>query len=323
MVEKKKILIYTDAEVLGDGIIKLPFISALKKADPNIHLTWLCRASSVYKTVLKEMANPLIDELICLEVGEKISFSEVLFSKLPLGDRKFDIILDTQTNLKRSLWLRRFSCDKFITLALKGLLSNTPIDKTILKERNTLNRLMKLGGWIVGKELIKERVNLHDDKYIKQARKFLPEGSKYVGFVLGAGQKKKIWPLEKYFEVIQYSMDKGFVPVFILGPNEKDLLPVVREKFPDAIIPPLDNLYLTMAITNLLEASVSNDCGGGHIVAFGAKPMVSIYRTVGLIRKCIPASPKVIYLHPQKFGLEKLEDLPVTGVIEALEELLP
>ena len=57
----KTMLIYTEGEMIGDGIILLPFLVALKKALPHLRLTWMCERKTVYTGVLSELAAPLID----------------------------------------------------------------------------------------------------------------------------------------------------------------------------------------------------------------------------------------------------------------------
>ena len=50
----KSVLIYSMGEISGDGLIKLPFIAALKETFPEARITWCAaRGDTVYSTWLK------------------------------------------------------------------------------------------------------------------------------------------------------------------------------------------------------------------------------------------------------------------------------
>ncbi len=323
MVNKRNILVYTNGEVIGDGILKLPFISALKKADPNIHLTWLCSGDTVYNSLLKDIVADLIDEIIVLNPNKNITLSGALFSKLPLKGKSFDVIIDTQNVLKHTLWLRRFSYQEFISASVKGLLSTIPVGKDILNEKSILNRLMLLGALALGvDELEIEEIKLHDNKYIEEAKALLPDDKKYIGYVVGSGHEEKIWPLENFLSLAKLNVEKGFTPVFILGPKEKDILPEIKEKFPDAIIPDLESVYLKIALAQRLDAAVANDSGGGHIIAAGNVPMVSIACSKYVRQKFRPISSKVISVSPDLLGFDEVKYIQVKPINTMLEKLL-
>ena len=51
----KEILIFTNGEKIGDGIIKLPFIQEIFRHFQNTKITWLAYGTTVYSTSLKEI----------------------------------------------------------------------------------------------------------------------------------------------------------------------------------------------------------------------------------------------------------------------------
>jgi len=326
MSEKKKILIYTCGEVMGDGVIKLPFISALKRAMPDMHLTWCCSNETVYKTALKEIAETLIDEIIVLPEYAKISFKDI-FSKHPLSDKYYDIILDTQTKLKPTLWLKKVPHGKFISATYQGLLSTVPIDKKIFKEKKIFKVLMMLGSLLAGKELKTEKLDLPDDKYLDEAKRILPDGKKYLGFIVGAGQPFKLWPMDSFIAVAKNFIEKGFMPAFFLGPMEEDMSLIIKEALPEAVIvfgapDGMKGCYLTMALGQRVTASVTNDSGGSHLIATGAAPMVIIYSSRNVSVKFQPQIAKVIPFCPEDFGGSHVKDIPFNAVAKAIEKIV-
>ena len=50
---KKKILVFSNGEKIGDGIIKLPLLHEIKKRLPDYELTWMTdKGSTVYNNKL-------------------------------------------------------------------------------------------------------------------------------------------------------------------------------------------------------------------------------------------------------------------------------
>ena len=63
----KKILVFSNGEKIGDGLIKIPFLSEIKKRLPNTKLYWLTNDNkTVYSDRLKNIASEYIDEIISL-----------------------------------------------------------------------------------------------------------------------------------------------------------------------------------------------------------------------------------------------------------------
>ena len=62
---QKNILVFTNGEKIGDGIIKLPLLSEIKRRLPDRELIWMTnKGSTVYNNQLKNIAGQFIDEII-------------------------------------------------------------------------------------------------------------------------------------------------------------------------------------------------------------------------------------------------------------------
>ena len=57
----KKILVFSNGEKIGDGIIKLPFIYDLKKYFHDSQIYWLTNGNTVYKSVLNSFVKNKLD----------------------------------------------------------------------------------------------------------------------------------------------------------------------------------------------------------------------------------------------------------------------
>ena len=59
------VLVYVGLDPVGDGLIRLPFVRALRNAFPSAEITWLAgRGRSVYAHALAPLVEDLIDEVL-------------------------------------------------------------------------------------------------------------------------------------------------------------------------------------------------------------------------------------------------------------------
>lgn len=104
-----------------------------------------------------------------------------------------------------------------------------------------------------------------------------PADKPRIVFVLGASDPAKNWGLENYLELARRLETKGFLPMFLLGPMEKDLEPAVRgagfdlgARLPFRKIAGLfDPDYGTACV-------VGNDTGLMHLACMLGAPSVTI-----------------------------------------------
>ena len=61
----KKILIFSDGEKIGDGLIKLPFLQEIFLNFKNSKITWLAYGTTVYSTTMNKIASRYLNEVIC------------------------------------------------------------------------------------------------------------------------------------------------------------------------------------------------------------------------------------------------------------------
>ncbi|MBM3191542.1 MAG: glycosyltransferase family 9 protein [Chlamydiae bacterium] len=75
--------------------------------------------------------------------------------------------------------------------------------------------------------------------------------------------EKRNWPLHKYLHVATLLEQRGFHPVFIVAPHERDsLAPLVQERFEMPLFPTLDTLAAYAFESGYL---IGNDSGIGHL----------------------------------------------------------
>ncbi len=314
------ILVYVGLDLVGDGLMKLPFARTLRANWPAARIVWCAgKGPSAFAGSLRPIVAGLIDETI-EHAGFGSHLSEI-FGR-PLGGRAFDLVIDTQRRLSTTLAVRRVRHRRFVSGAAAFLLSDgRPANAS--KPRAMHGQLLQLVAAAGGDPAVPvPGLKLPADA-VEAAATLLPAGPIYVGLAPGAGNRAKSWPFERYLELAR-SLGNA-VPVFILGPDERDWVAACRD-VPGAKLPLQDaatrglspSPILTIALAQRLAASVANDSGGGHMLAAGDRPLVSLFGPTDPA-KFAPAARRLTVLRAQDFGGTAMDAIPPDAVRAALQ----
>ena len=125
---EKSILVFTNGEKLGDGIIKLPLLHEIKKRLPNYHLIWMTnKGKTVYNDKLHSIASQYIDE-INEQADLNPFFWQEISNSYNFQNKKYEYIFDTQKAIFRTAALKRIKCNYFISAAGNGIFSSIKIN---------------------------------------------------------------------------------------------------------------------------------------------------------------------------------------------------
>jgi len=307
------ILVYVGGELVGDGLIKLPFVYALKSAHPQAKITWCYgEFESVYKGVLGPLVHTQIDEIVALS---------------NLKQQSFDLVIDTQSEWLTTLKLKyALTYKAFFSPTLRYFLSDFKPPKGYKAPRRLIDKMLGFLH-IMG---IKSQENYALElapEWRSKAQELLPEGKRYIGLAVGAGYRSKCWPRASYQDLARSLIKEGYQPVVVLGPQEQDWVQEFKEKLPEALYPLQDarvakqSPLLTIALAERLTAAVSNDCGIGHMFAAANTPLVTLFGPT-TADKFAPKVSKARILRAQDFGGEAMESIPLESVQQALKEIL-
>ncbi len=319
------ILIYVGLDLVGDGLLKLPFARRLRANWPAARIVWCAgKGPSVYATTLKPLVDGLIDETI-EKAGFGGSWGDLLTR--PLGARAFDLVIDTQRRFSTSLAVRRVRHKRFVSGAAGWFLSDgKPRDASKPRSMDAqLSQLIEAAG---GDPNIATAPLRLPAQAINDARALLPDGHAYVVLAPGAGNREKCWPLERFVELGHRLAARGIVPVFQLGPNENDWEAACRA-VPNAILPIQDAIArgmetspaLTIALAQRCKAAVANDAGGGHMLAAGDVGLVSLFGPTDPA-KFAPAATRLTVIRAQDFGAATMDAIALDPVEAALAAYL-
>ena len=329
-MKPKTILVYVGLDRIGDSLLKLPFVQCLRGAFPEAHITWVAgKDSSVYASIMSPFIKDLLDEVI-ENAGIGLSIKELF--RRPLNGRHFDLILDTQRVALATLVLWRISHNEFISPFGNFMFSNRKPEAKYSFPRSMQRQMLDLLEIATG-QTIETPSNLTlriDPILLDAAKRILPEDNVYVGLLPGSGGKPKCWPLGNFIEVATTQTRLGRVPVFLLGPNELEWYEKIVASVPGAIFPLQDESFKdklifepqwTIALSQRLSVSVSNDSGAGHMCAAGGSPLISLFGRTSP-EKFKPMTTKLTIIKAQDHGGREMHFIPVNVVNAAIHEAL-
>ena len=326
LAQPNSVLVYVGLDRVGDGLLKLPFVRGLRQAFPGAHITWLAgKDTSVYASCLAPVVEGLLDEVI-EHAGIGLHPAELL--KRPLGGRKFDLIIDSQKILWASFSLWRIPHTTFISPAGRFLLSSIKAPKGYKFPKSMQRQLLDLLELASGQkfETPKSLSLALSENYRADALELLPVGKDYIGFAPGSGGKPKCWDLKNFIRLAKAEVEHDRVPVFFLGPQEPEWKTPVNAQIPSALFPlqikdnGFDPLY-TIALSERMSATVSNDSGVGHMIALGSKPLVSLFGPT-VPEKFMPMSDNLTIIEAKSFGGREMSFIPYDVVAKALQDSL-
>lgn len=316
------VLIYSMGEVIGDGLIKLPFIAGLRAAFPQARISWCAaKGETVYAGPLKGVVAGYIDEVILDGANGAALFDSAPWSN-PFGGRKFDLVIDTQENLRRSGVARRGASGRFVSAAHQARDKDWPVAVT--------DRLARLLSLATDGQGAPTPLALNNPDALKAAEALLPHGPTYVGLAPGAGGQDKRWPLENYLELARRIVALGWKPVFLFGPDEAEDAAIAAREVPEALQPERNRTdgfttvkgpLLVIALASRLAAGVANDAGPGHMLAAGGAPLLSLQQDRRKAVKFRPAAARLEMLVAEDYG-DGMSALPVDVAWTALKKLV-
>ncbi|MBO9559778.1 MAG: glycosyltransferase family 9 protein [Caulobacter sp.] len=322
------ILIYSMGEILGDSLIKLPFIAGLREAFPQARITWCAaKGGTMYAGPLKRVVAGYIDEILT-EGPTGAASLDILPWVKPFGGRNFDLVIDTQENLRRSLVASRGvgKGGRFVSAAAEARKPGWPAAVV-----DRLARLLSLASDGKGAP---RPLALSDVDAVDAARALLPTarlgGPVYIGLAPGAGGQDRRWPLNRYIELARRIEASGRKAVFFFGPDEAADLEIARAGAPDALFPEKDRTdgypgvkgpMLAIALAGRLTAAVANDAGPGHMLAAGGAPLLSLQQDHRKAVKFRPAARRLELLIAEDYG-QGMAALPLDAVEAALQRLI-
>lgn len=328
--QPETVLVHVGADLIGDGLLKLPFLRCLRALWPQARVTWAAsQGASVFAGVLAPAVVGLIDDVI--ENADIPTDWRGLIGKRPLEGRSFDLILDTQRGPLATLALRRLPHRRLVSPAARGWLSTVRAGKRKRAPdmlRQMLDLLEVAAGVPVPTPV--ENIVAVPDSLKVAAAAILPVGQPLIGLAPGAGGRHKCWPQDSFVSLARQQVAAGRIPVFLIGPAELDWAQGLARQVPEALFPLQDprlidahglTPFVTIAVAGALDAIVCNDAGVGHLSAASGTPVIVLYGPTSP-RKFAPLTRLGSTLTAQECGGSTMADIPVETVAGRINTVL-
>ncbi|GAB3117347.1 glycosyltransferase family 9 protein [Novispirillum itersonii] len=330
--QPRTVLVHVGLDLIGDGLLKMPFLRALRDLWPQARVTWAAsQGRSVFAGVLAPAVAGLIDEVI-EQADVPTRWGDLLRSR-PLDGRGFDLIIDTQRGPAATLALKRLPHRRLVSPAVRGALSSWGCRPAKGKRpaamlRQMLDLLEQAAGVPVptpDQSLIPVPEELR-----AATAAVVPQGVPLVGLAPGAGGRHKCWPQDSFVALARRQAEAGRVPVILLGPAELEWQTALQEQVPQALFPLQDprlidgrglTPFVTIALAGHLHAVVCNDAGVGHLAAASGTPVVVLYGPTSP-KKFAPLTRRGCVITAQECGGSAMADIPVAVVADRINALL-
>lgn len=330
------IAVIVGRDLVGDALMKLPFLRALRHAFPQAQIHWITsEGPTAYAGVLRSSTSGLIDAAHECPAWISHSGRGAQAERSSSSAPHFDLLIDTRNRWKLALSARREIPHRvFLAMALRYWLSDRlPFPRFAFRKKpvHLVDRLLRLvelaaqgpvdpGGGLPVSE------SLH--KILRD--KIMPAGKTYVGLAPGAGNPVKIWPLPQVEKLAAAQISKGRDVVFILGPEELKIYDALVAAFPTALFPlqyekawdcAKLTLEHTLAVASLLDVAVANDSGVGHMLAAVDCPLVSLFGPTSPA-KLAPRVSDGRVVTAQMFGSSDMHAIPWQEVDRSVDAML-
>lgn len=341
----RRIGVIVGRDLIGDALIKLPMLRALRTAFPQSEICWItAQGPTAYGGELRDITRPLIDQIYEMpdwmpgvikpnisalpsSQAEKETTKEAVQASEPPF---FDILIDARNRWKWARQARKLPHKLFLAQAFHYALSDKRPNLLRKHPKHLVDRVLQLvelaAGW---RPECTGRLNV-PEHFIEQARNILPPGPEYVAFAPGAGNRVKCWPRYKFEKAAADQSQKGRVPVFLLGPAELSWHDEIKAHVPNAVFPlqhasgwgtEAVSIEHTMAIGCQLQVAVTNDSGTGHMLAAIDCPIISLFGPTSA-EKSAPRVSKGTVVRAQDYGGKDMRLIPTEAVIRAIDTFL-
>jgi heptosyltransferase I len=283
-------ILVIDFGQLGDVVLSLPALSAIRKRYPRAQITVAVGKPGAEVIGLSRFADEtLVVDRVALRDGFKpLSIFRLFKLVKDVREKKFDFVIDlhslSETNLlgflsgaPKRLYARRpgRSLDY-----LANFHPRPPVE-TDHRKRHLIDRYLDV---LIPLEIEKAdrlpslKTRPADSAALERIliKAKADAGAPLVGLFPGAGHPSRRWPLEQFASLADFLIRNDQVRVLVfLGPEERAIAKDIRLQFPPSIVI-LDQLTIPQlaAAQARLAAFVSNDTGPMQIASAVGTPVV-------------------------------------------------
>lgn len=309
--EPRRILIIKPS-ALGDIILALPALSALKRSFPGAKISWFVRPE--FAPLIT--GHPYISDIILFDRKQLAkwwcspdSFKSLwsLIKQLRAG--KFDLVFDFQGLFRTGFFSWVTGCKRRFGMAGAKELAHLFYTDKISQDASSVHlvdyylKMVASAGAKKGEAEFRLPEDVGAAEKIDKLLKSQGVNAKYAVIVPGAARPNKRWPIERFAELAGKISERFGLSIVATGSQgEREYIEAIGKR--------VINLAGKTAVRELIplmkRASlvVSNDTGPGHIAAALGVPMVMIFGPTNPARVCSYKRPEcVVAIEPNERGM--------------------
>ena len=310
--EPKRILIIKPS-ALGDIILALPALSALKRSFPNARISWFVRPE--FAPLI--MGHPYISDIILFDRKqlakwwcERESFNALRSLIRQLKGGQFDLVFDFQGLFRTGYFSRVTGCKRRFGDAQGRELAHLFYTDKISQDASSIHLVdyyLKMAA-AAGANQVEKEFKLPEDAgtadKIDKLLKSQGVNGKYAVIVPGAAQVNKRWPIERFAELAEKIGTRFGLSIVATGSQgERGYIEAIGKR----VINLAGKTTVRELVPLMKRASlvVSNDTGPGHIAAALGVPMMMIFGPTNPARVCPYKRPEcVAAIEPNERGMK-------------------
>jgi heptosyltransferase I len=264
---------------VGDAVHVLPVIHAIKRADPQSHITWIVQPGPA--TLVE--GHPAVDEIV--RVDRSRGWRAFVEVRETFRDRQFDVVLALQDYLKAGILTAlapapiKLGYDRARARDANWLFTNEriPPHEPQHIQDEYLEFVSALG---IESQPIEWRIGPWDDERAWQ-RQFVEQFDRpIVSLVIGTSRPQKDWIAERWGELADALSGRfGLQPVLVGGrsPREEATERVILERTRHKPVSALNSgLRRLVSILDASALVISLDTGPLHMAVALNRPVISL-----------------------------------------------
>ncbi|MDD5328180.1 MAG: glycosyltransferase family 9 protein [Phycisphaerae bacterium] len=286
--EKNILLIKPSA--LGDIVLALPALSALRKSFPKAKISWLVRPE--FAPLLKN--HPYLDEIIVFDrkfLGKAWyhprAFASLVSLIYRLNRSKFDIVIDLQGLFRTAIFAWLSGCRKRFGMTSAREFGHIFYTRKISQDKDCIHLVdyyLKIvrtaGAWRTDVQFLLPADPVADAavERLLKTKDIAPAG--YACFVPGSAHADKCWPVERFADLADRVSRQFGLSIIATGSNSEKIIAGRVKNLANVTVTNLAGVTSLSELIALLRQAklvVSNDTGPGHIAAALNVPVVLLF----------------------------------------------
>ncbi|MCK4958475.1 MAG: lipopolysaccharide heptosyltransferase I [Planctomycetes bacterium] len=296
---------------LGDIVVALPAMAALRKTFPDAKIAWLVRTG--FAPLLEDVEG--LDEIIYFDrilLGKwwrsPHAFAELISFVKNLRKHRFDTVIDLQGLFRTALFAWLTGCKKRFGMATAREFATVFYTHKIEQDDDSVHvidynrKIVAAAGANADTVAYNLKPNKNAlDEMTELLNKNNVNQNACAIIVIGSAHAAKCWPKEHFAELADRMAAKFDVKIVAVGTaDEREAVRAVNDIATVNIVnlAGLTNLTQLIAILSKAKVVISNDTGPGHIASALDRPTVMIFG---------PTNPERIKPYNKKHSVAAVE----------------